>query len=151
MSAAMPGSATPVVRPTPWQRVQRAWIRATAAVPALRAILPFVPLLAAWWIAAALEVFPKAFFPGPADVVRTFFELIRKGILPEYLADSVTRPSAIEIRPAFAVPPFTIGPLKTVSPLPASVRMRPVPSLAFRRNVVPDTTSVLPVTRLFVS
>ncbi|MEI7445076.1 MAG: ABC transporter permease [Burkholderiales bacterium] len=91
MSAAMPGSATPVVRPTPWQRVQRAWIRATAAVPALRAILPFVPLLAAWWIAAALEVFPKAFFPGPADVVRTFFELIRKGILPEYLADSVTR------------------------------------------------------------
>lgn len=90
MSAAMP-AAVPGVRPTPWQRVQRAWIRATTAVPALRAILPFVPLVAAWWIAAALEVFPKAFFPGPVDVVRAFVSLIRKGILPEYLADSVTR------------------------------------------------------------
>ncbi|MFM1990933.1 MAG: bicarbonate transport system permease protein CmpB [Pseudomonadota bacterium] len=94
MSAAMPSSPTAGVRPTPWQRVQRGWIRATAAVPALRSILPFVPLVAAWWIAAALEVFPKAFFPGPVDVVNAFFSLIRKGILPEYLADSVTRLAA---------------------------------------------------------
>ncbi|RPH46292.1 MAG: ABC transporter permease [Burkholderiales bacterium] len=91
MSATLP----PVpIRPTAWQRVQRAWIRATTAWPALRSILPFVPLLAAWWLTAALEVFPKAFFPGPADVVRTFVDLIHKGILPEYLADSVGRLAA---------------------------------------------------------
>jgi NitT/TauT family transport system permease protein/taurine transport system permease protein len=88
MSAAVPG---PAPSPTAWQRVQRAWIRATTAWPALRSILPFVPLVAAWWITAALEVFPKAFFPGPVEVAKSFVELVRKGILPEYLADSVGR------------------------------------------------------------
>ncbi|MCZ8337214.1 MAG: ABC transporter permease [Burkholderiaceae bacterium] len=77
--------------PTAWQRVQRAWVRATTAWPALRSILPFVPLVAAWWITSALEVFPKAFFPGPVEVAKSFVELVRKGILPEYLADSVGR------------------------------------------------------------
>jgi NitT/TauT family transport system permease protein/taurine transport system permease protein len=81
----------PPLAPTPWQRVQRAWVRITTAWPALRPILPFLPLVAAWWLTAALEVFPKAFFPGPGDVFQTFVTLIRKGILPEYLADSVTR------------------------------------------------------------
>ncbi len=88
MSAAVPG---PVPSPTAWQRVQRAWVRATTAWPALRSILPFVPLVAAWWITSALEVFPKAFFPGPVEVAKSFVELMRKGILPEYLADSVAR------------------------------------------------------------
>lgn len=88
MSATVPG---PAPAPTAWQRLQRAWIRATTAWPALRSILPFVPLVAAWWITAAVEVFPKAFFPGPVEVVHSFVELVRKGILPEYLADSVGR------------------------------------------------------------
>lgn len=88
MGATVPG---PVPSPTAWQRVQRAWVRATTAWPALRSILPFVPLVAAWWIASALEVFPKAFFPGPVEVAKSFVELVRKGILPEYLADSVGR------------------------------------------------------------
>jgi NitT/TauT family transport system permease protein/taurine transport system permease protein len=88
MSTAVPG---PVPSPTAWQRVQRVWVRATTAWPALRSILPFVPLVAAWWITAALEVFPKAFFPGPVEVAKSFVELVRKGILPEYLADSVGR------------------------------------------------------------
>ena len=39
-------------------------------------------------------MFPKAFFPGPADVARTFVDLVYKGILPEYLADSVGRLAA---------------------------------------------------------
>jgi NitT/TauT family transport system permease protein/taurine transport system permease protein len=88
MGATVPG---PVPSPTAWQRVQRAWVRATTAWPALRSILPFVPLVAAWWITSALEVFPKAFFPGPVEVAKSFVELVRKGILPEYLADSVGR------------------------------------------------------------
>jgi NitT/TauT family transport system permease protein/taurine transport system permease protein len=88
MSATLPGRP---VGPTVFQRLQRAWVRASDAVPALRSILPFVPLLAAWWITAALEVFPKAFFPGPVEVFDGFVSLVRKGILPEYLADSVAR------------------------------------------------------------
>ena len=88
MSTIAPG---PAPSPTAWQRVQRGWVRATTAWPALRSILPFVPLVAAWWITAALEVFPKAFFPGPVEVAKSFVELVRKGILPEYLADSVGR------------------------------------------------------------
>ncbi|MCX7231688.1 MAG: ABC transporter permease [Burkholderiales bacterium] len=91
MSTALPSVP---VRPTAWQRVQRAWVRAVTAWPALRSILPFVPLLGAWWLTAALEVFPKAFFPGPGEVVRTFVALVYKGILPEYLADSVGRLAA---------------------------------------------------------
>jgi NitT/TauT family transport system permease protein/taurine transport system permease protein len=88
MSATVPGT---VPSPTLWQRVQRGWVRATGAWPALRSILPFVPLVAAWWLTAALEVFPRAFFPGPVEVAKTAVELVRKGILPEYLADSVGR------------------------------------------------------------
>jgi NitT/TauT family transport system permease protein/taurine transport system permease protein len=91
MSTALPSVP---VRPTAWQRVQRAWVRAVTAWPALRSILPFVPLLGAWWLTAAFEVFPKAFFPGPVDVSRTFVDLVYKGILPEYLADSVGRLAA---------------------------------------------------------
>ncbi|MFN7643559.1 MAG: ABC transporter permease [Burkholderiales bacterium] len=91
MSNALPSVP---VRPTAWQRVQRAWVRAVTAWPALRSILPFVPLLGAWWLTAALEVFPKAFFPGPGEVMRTFVALVYKGILPEYLADSVGRLAA---------------------------------------------------------
>jgi NitT/TauT family transport system permease protein/taurine transport system permease protein len=36
-------------------------------------------------------LFPRAFFPSPADVIRSFGDLVYKGILPEYLEDSVTR------------------------------------------------------------
>lgn len=38
-----------------------------------------------------LEVFPRAFFPGPLDVVRGFAALVYKGIFPVYLQDSLTR------------------------------------------------------------
>ena len=36
-------------------------------------------------------MFPRAFFPGPAEVVNSFGSLVYKGILPEYLEDSVVR------------------------------------------------------------
>ncbi|HYF59493.1 MAG TPA: ABC transporter permease [Burkholderiaceae bacterium] len=90
MSATLPDDP-PRAAPSPARRLQAAWLRALASWPALGSILPFAPLLAAWWITASLEVFPRAFFPGPDDVARSFVELVRKGILPEYLADSVTR------------------------------------------------------------
>ncbi|HEX2727826.1 MAG TPA: ABC transporter permease [Beijerinckiaceae bacterium] len=66
-------------------------MRATAPVPGLRAFVPFIPLIALWAIVAEAEVFPRVFFPGPAEVVRAFVDLTWKGILPAYLHDSAVR------------------------------------------------------------
>jgi len=67
------------------------YMRATARWPSTRSVVPFLPLIAVWWGVAQAELFPRTFFPGPAEVVSSFFTLVYKGILPEYLADSVTR------------------------------------------------------------
>ena len=66
-------------------------MRATAPVPAVRALVPFIPVVALWAIVAEAEVFPRVFFPGPAEVVRSFSTLTWKGILPAYLHDSAVR------------------------------------------------------------
>ena len=66
-------------------------MRATAPVPAVRALVPFIPVIALWAIVAEAEVFPRVFFPGPAEVVRSFVDLTWKGILPAYLHDSAVR------------------------------------------------------------
>lgn len=71
--------------------IRRPYVGATSRWPALRSIVPFLPLLFLWWAVARAELFPAAFFPGPAEVVRSFLTLTYKGILPEYLADSATR------------------------------------------------------------
>jgi NitT/TauT family transport system permease protein/taurine transport system permease protein len=60
-------------------------------VPGLRAFVPFIPVIALWAIVAEAEVFPRVFFPGPAEVVRAFVDLTWKGILPAYLHDSAVR------------------------------------------------------------
>ena len=62
--------------------------------PVLAALVPFVPVVALWWGVAALELFPRAFFPGPIEVVHGFLTLTYKGILPAYLEDSVGRLAA---------------------------------------------------------
>jgi NitT/TauT family transport system permease protein/taurine transport system permease protein len=67
------------------------YMRATAPVPAVRALVPFIPVIALWAIVAEAEVFPRVFFPGPAEVVRSFIDLTWKGILPAYLHDSAAR------------------------------------------------------------
>jgi NitT/TauT family transport system permease protein/taurine transport system permease protein len=36
-------------------------------------------------------MFPRAFFPGPLEVVQSFGTLVYKGILPDYLEDSIVR------------------------------------------------------------
>jgi NitT/TauT family transport system permease protein/taurine transport system permease protein len=72
-------------------RLSSLYARAVAGFPALRSIVPFVPVVALWTLAAELEVFPRAFFPGPAEVIRAFGSLVYKGILPDYLEDSVVR------------------------------------------------------------
>jgi ABC-type nitrate/sulfonate/bicarbonate transport system permease component len=76
--------------PLPW----RAWslyMRWTARAPGVRALVPFLPIVAAWGLIAEAGIFPRVFFPGPAEVVRSFARLIYTGILPEYLEDSTIR------------------------------------------------------------
>ena len=68
-----------------------AYVRLTMRWPIVATLVPFIPLVAAWWIVTALEVFPRVFFPGPIEVVRSFLTLTYKGILPDYLQDSVIR------------------------------------------------------------
>ncbi len=62
--------------------------------PALAALVPFIPVVALWWGVAAAEVFPRAFFPAPPDVLQSFLTLTYKGILPAYLEDSIGRLAA---------------------------------------------------------
>lgn len=59
--------------------------------PLTKTLFPFVVVVAAWELAARLQVFPQAFFVGPGVVFVKFGELIRKGVLPDYLADSIIR------------------------------------------------------------
>jgi taurine transport system permease protein len=68
-----------------------AYVRLTMRWPLVATLVPFIPLVAAWWIVTALEVFPRVFFPGPVEVVKSFLTLTWKGILPDYLQDSVIR------------------------------------------------------------
>ena len=74
--------------------LRKAWggyLRLTMRWPIVATLVPFVPLLAAWWIVTALQVFPPVFFPGPVEVAKSFVALTYKGILPDYLQDSVIR------------------------------------------------------------
>jgi ABC-type nitrate/sulfonate/bicarbonate transport system permease component len=66
-------------------------VRLTKRWPAILALAPFVPVVLLWWAVAAAEIFPAAFFPGPLAVLRSFVTLVRNGILPDYLEDSVVR------------------------------------------------------------
>jgi taurine transport system permease protein len=67
------------------------YVRTTTRWPALGSAAPFIPLIALWAIVAQAEVFPRAFFPGPVEVVQALGSLVYKGILPDYLEDSVVR------------------------------------------------------------
>ncbi|TKT74765.1 ABC transporter permease [Aquamicrobium sp. LC103] len=67
------------------------YVRFNARWPALAAFIPFVPLVLAWTVVVRLELFPPVFLPGPGDVARKAWELLYKGILTDYLADSLGR------------------------------------------------------------
>lgn len=66
-------------------------VRLTTRWPSIASIVPFIPVVAAWWIVTELQIFPRAFLPGPAEVVRSFGALVYMGILPAYLQDSIVR------------------------------------------------------------
>ena len=74
--------------------LHRAWgayLRLTLRWPSIASIVPFIPLVFACGAVVEILVFPRVFLPGPDDVVRSFSELVYKGILPEYLQDSMVR------------------------------------------------------------
>ncbi len=63
-------------------------------VRALRGGAGVLLLLAAWQISVPLVGLSSYFYPSPADVVTAFADLLRKGILPVYFADSMGRYAA---------------------------------------------------------
>ncbi len=76
----------------PWYlRAISGTIRWLDGYPGLKGFLPFVPIILLWAAIARAGIFPRIFFPGPWDVVASFANLIYKGILPDYLGDSILR------------------------------------------------------------
>jgi taurine transport system permease protein len=68
-----------------------AYTRMTLRWPGLAAIVPFIPVIALWVAVTESGIFPRAFLPGPVEVLKVFFTLTYKGILPDYLQDSLLR------------------------------------------------------------
>jgi ABC-type nitrate/sulfonate/bicarbonate transport system permease component len=58
---------------------------------AIRGFAGVLILFAAWQVSVPLVGMPAYFYPAPSDVLAAFVDLVRKGILPVYLADSVMR------------------------------------------------------------
>ena len=59
--------------------------------PAARGAAGVLLLLGAWQLSVPLVGMSSYFYPAPADVFAAFVDLVRKGILPVYLADSLLR------------------------------------------------------------
>jgi taurine transport system permease protein len=68
-----------------------AYTRITTRWPGLAAIVPFIPVIGLWVAVTESGMFPRAFLPGPVEVVKAFFSLTYRGILPDYLQDSLLR------------------------------------------------------------
>jgi NitT/TauT family transport system permease protein/taurine transport system permease protein len=80
-------SAVPAVLSAPvrTKRVSRTWGRA------LKGLAGVALLVLAWQASVPLVGLDAYFYPGPTDVIASFVDLVRKGILPAYLADSLSR------------------------------------------------------------
>jgi NitT/TauT family transport system permease protein/taurine transport system permease protein len=67
------------------ERGSRTWGRA------LKGFAGVALLVVAWQISVPLVGLDAYFYPAPTDVAASFADLMRKGILPSYLADSLVR------------------------------------------------------------
>ena len=61
------------------------------AARVLRGAAGVLLLLVVWQVSVPLVGLSSYFYPAPSDVVASFVELMRKGILPVYFADSMGR------------------------------------------------------------
>jgi ABC-type nitrate/sulfonate/bicarbonate transport system permease component len=73
------------LRPPHAFALSRRWSRA------LKGALGVLLLLALWQASVPLVGLEPYFYPAPADVAGAFVDLLRKGILPVYVADSLGR------------------------------------------------------------
>ncbi len=73
------------------QMIVSGYVRMTTRFPAIASVIPFIPLILLWAAVVEWGAFPRAFLPGPLDVLGAFGSLLQKGILPEYLQDSIVR------------------------------------------------------------
>ena len=80
----MSGSLT-LPAPPPRRLIGRRWGRA------LKGSAGVLLLLVAWQLSVPLVGLGPYFYPSPSDVAASFAELMRKGILPVYFADSMGR------------------------------------------------------------
>lgn len=87
MSDTAGGAALPAATGGPRVRHMLSRRAASTAKGALGVLI----LLAAWQISVPLVGLGSYFYPSPADVWAAFTELMRKGILPVYFADSMGR------------------------------------------------------------
>jgi ABC-type nitrate/sulfonate/bicarbonate transport system permease component len=69
-------------------RLSRGWARN------LKGVLGVLLLLALWQASVPLVGLEPYFYPAPVDVFHAFADLLRKGILPVYVADSLVRYAA---------------------------------------------------------
>lgn len=60
----------------------------------MRGLLGLFCVLAAWQISVWLIGLPAYFYPSPNDVFAAFIDLLKKGILPSYILDSLGRYAA---------------------------------------------------------
>ena len=65
--------------------------RGRAAAPALKGAAGVLCLFLAWQASVPLVGLEPYFYPSPLDVLRAFTDLVRKGILPVYVGDSLLR------------------------------------------------------------
>ncbi|MEP7276483.1 MAG: ABC transporter permease [Betaproteobacteria bacterium] len=70
--------------------VSKPWL-GRRSTRALRGAAGVLLLLAAWQISVPLVGLGSYFYPAPSDVAASFVDLVRKGILPVYFADSMGR------------------------------------------------------------
>jgi NitT/TauT family transport system permease protein/taurine transport system permease protein len=76
---------------SPFLKLWSAYVRLIARWPSIASIVPFIPVVGVWWLVTELSLFPRAFLPGPAEVLQSSISLTYTGILPAYLEDSMLR------------------------------------------------------------
>jgi taurine transport system permease protein len=82
----------PTTRATTPPKAPRARrLRAVLRRQPVATVFPFAVVIALWAVVDALGIFPSAFFVGPATVFDSMIESVRRGILPSYIQDSLTR------------------------------------------------------------
>lgn len=66
-------------------------VASSGAAAVVRVFLPFALLVLLWHLTATASGLSSYFYPKPVDVWDEFVNLVRKGILPAYVADSLWR------------------------------------------------------------